>query len=167
MKLYSMDEPPTRSSLAISNRHDLITLRIIYNAIGVFKDQAAVDGYPHWPGARPGDIIFQDVNERRVIDANDRIRLENNTIPQFQGGLLLICSTKDLTLTFCSKGQRGQGPISEHNRVTLETTLLILLMDAGQLKILALKNREPLTGKMNTGFLRQIPIGIRNTDYCD
>ena len=35
----------------------------MYNAIGVFEDQAAVDAYPHWSAARPGDIIFQDVNE--------------------------------------------------------------------------------------------------------
>ena len=62
---------------------------LMYNAIGVFRDQAAVDAYPHWPGARPGDIIFQDVNEDGTIDGNDRIRLENNTIPQFQGGFTL------------------------------------------------------------------------------
>jgi TonB-dependent starch-binding outer membrane protein SusC len=60
--------------------------RIMYQAIGVFEDQAAVDAYPHWPGARPGDIIFKDVDGNDVIDANDRIRLEDNTIPRFQGG---------------------------------------------------------------------------------
>ncbi|HEX8038060.1 MAG TPA: SusC/RagA family TonB-linked outer membrane protein, partial [Chryseosolibacter sp.] len=49
--------------------------RIMYNAIGVFKDQAAVDAYPHWPGARPGDIIFEDVNGDGTINSNDRIRL--------------------------------------------------------------------------------------------
>ena len=32
---------------------------LMYNAIGVFRDQAAVDVYPHWPGARAGDIIFR------------------------------------------------------------------------------------------------------------
>src|SRR5690606_9246030 len=36
--------------------------RLLYNAIGIFKDQAAVDAYPHWANARPGDIIFEDVN---------------------------------------------------------------------------------------------------------
>ena len=35
---------------------------LMYNAIGVFRDQADVDAYPHWPGARPGDIRFEDVN---------------------------------------------------------------------------------------------------------
>ena len=54
---------------------------MLYNAIGVFKDQAAVDAYPHWPGARPGDIRFQDVDQDGDIDGDDRIRLENNTDP--------------------------------------------------------------------------------------
>jgi TonB-dependent starch-binding outer membrane protein SusC len=80
------DEPSTTLSWqSITGRP--FNTPLIYNAIGVFRDQAAVDAYPHWPGARPGDIIFQDVNLDGVIDGNDRIRLENNTVPQFQGGL--------------------------------------------------------------------------------
>ena len=39
---------------------------LYYEAIGIFKDQAAVDAYPHWAGARPGDIIFKDVNGDNV-----------------------------------------------------------------------------------------------------
>jgi TonB-linked SusC/RagA family outer membrane protein len=75
---------------------------LMYNAIGVFRDQAAVDAYPHWPGARPGDIIFQDVNGDDVINGDDRIRLENNTIPRFQGGLTLDLQYKgfDFNLLF-------------------------------------------------------------------
>ncbi len=78
--------------------------RLNYNAIGVFKDQAAVDAYPHWSGARPGDIIFEDVDKNGVIDANDRIRLENNTIPTFQGGLTLqvLYKSFDLNVLFQS-----------------------------------------------------------------
>src|SRR5690606_34218385 len=47
---------------------------LFYNAIGVFEDQAAVDAYPHWNGARPGDIIFEDVNDDGVINSEDRVR---------------------------------------------------------------------------------------------
>src|SRR5699024_2182367 len=36
---------------------------LLYNAIGVFKDQEHVDSYPHWEGAKPGDVIFEDVNQ--------------------------------------------------------------------------------------------------------
>ena len=42
---------------------------LYYNAIGVFKDQEALDAYPHFDGARPGDIIFEDYNDDGLIDA--------------------------------------------------------------------------------------------------
>ena len=34
---------------------------LVYKAIGIFEDQEAVDAYPSWVGARPGDVIFEDV----------------------------------------------------------------------------------------------------------
>ena len=46
-----------------------------YQAIGIFKNKEEVEAYPHWAGARPGDIIFKDVNEDGVIDGNDRVRM--------------------------------------------------------------------------------------------
>src|SRR5207249_3647507 len=67
---------------------------LYYKAIGVFKDQAAVDAYPHWAGARPGDLIFEDVNGDGKIDANDRIRINQNGDPTFTGGLNLAAQVK-------------------------------------------------------------------------
>jgi len=60
---------------------------LYYESIGIFKDQAAVDNYPHWGGARPGDVIFKDVNEDGKIDANDRVRNYKTDVPRFQGGI--------------------------------------------------------------------------------
>jgi TonB-linked SusC/RagA family outer membrane protein len=80
---------------------------LFYNAIGVFKDQAAVDAYPHWPGARPGDIIFEDVNSDGVIDAKDRVRNEENNIPRFQGGLSLNAAYKGFDLAILFQGASG------------------------------------------------------------
>ena len=60
---------------------------LYYEAIGIFKDQVAVDAYPHWAGARPGDIIFKDVNGDNVIDGNDRVRNDKSRTPRFTGGL--------------------------------------------------------------------------------
>ena len=95
------------SSLAISYRPTLQYAIDYINAIGVFKDQAAVDAYPHWDNARPGDIIFQDVNEDGKIDGNDRIRLENNTIPQFQGGFTLDMQYKGFDFSLLFQGASG------------------------------------------------------------
>lgn len=59
---------------------------LYYQAIGIFKDQSAVDKYPHWSGARAGDIIFKDVNNDGKIDGNDRVRNVKNSIPTLSGG---------------------------------------------------------------------------------
>jgi TonB-linked SusC/RagA family outer membrane protein len=82
--------------------------RLMYKAVGVFKDQAAVDAYPAvWPGARPGDIIFQDINEDSVINTDDKIRLENNTIPRFQGGFTIDLKYKAFDFNVLFQGATG------------------------------------------------------------
>lgn len=80
---------------------------LFYNAIGVFEDQAAVDAYPHWPGARPGDIIFEDVNDDGVIDARDRVRQPYNNIPRFQGGFTFNLQFKNFDFSMLLQGAAG------------------------------------------------------------
>lgn len=60
---------------------------LYYEAIGIFKSQEEIEAYPHWAGARPGDIIFKDVNEDGQIDGNDRVRNSRSRTPRFTGGL--------------------------------------------------------------------------------
>jgi len=79
------DEPPGNLPWQVSTGRP-IGSELYYNAIGIFRDQAAVDAYPSWPGAEPGDIIFEDVNEDGVIDALDRVRRDKNNFPRFNGG---------------------------------------------------------------------------------
>ena len=57
-----------------------------YVAIGVFKDEAAVEAYPHWEGARPGDLIFKDINNDGEINGLDRVRADKTDLPTFVGG---------------------------------------------------------------------------------
>lgn len=80
---------------------------LMYKSMGVFKDQAAVDAYPHWPGADPGDIIFEDVNNDGIINTDDRIRLENNTIPRFQGGFTMDLGYKNFDFNVLLQGATG------------------------------------------------------------
>ena len=77
---------------------------LMYNAIGVFRDDAAVNAYPHWPGARAGDIIFQDVNNDGIINSDDRIRMENNSTPRFQGGLTFDLQYKGFDFNILFQG---------------------------------------------------------------
>jgi len=80
---------------------------LYYQAIGIFSDQAEIDAYPHWSGARPGDVIFEDVNQDGVIDGNDRVRNEKRTIPTFSGGLSLELQYKSFDFSVLFQGATG------------------------------------------------------------
>ena len=105
-EVINLDEPPNVLPWQTVTGRPYDT-RIMYKAIGVFKDQAAVDAYPHWPGARPGDIIFEDVNADGKINSDDRIRLENNTIPRFQGGITLDMQYGNFDFNLLLQGATG------------------------------------------------------------
>ncbi len=81
--------------------------RLYYHAIGVFKDQAAVDAYPHWENARPGDIIFEDVNKDGSIDGLDKVRSKKTSIPTFTGGFNVDLQYKNFYATILFQGAAG------------------------------------------------------------
>ena len=105
-KILFWDEAPGFDPWQVSTGRP-VGSALFYNAIGVFRDQAAVDAYPHWPGARPGDIIFEDVNADGVIDGKDRVRQEKNNIPRFQGGLNLTAQYKNFDVNILFQGATG------------------------------------------------------------
>jgi TonB-linked SusC/RagA family outer membrane protein len=80
---------------------------LYYNAIGIFKDQAAVDAYPHWTGARPGDIIFEDVNKDKVIDGKDLVRNPKTEVPTFTGGFSIDLGYKNFFASLFFQGAAG------------------------------------------------------------
>ena len=80
---------------------------LYYRSIGVFADQAAVDAYPHWNGARPGDLIFEDVNGDGSITADDRVRIEQNDEPTLTGGLTLTGRLRGFDATVFFQGASG------------------------------------------------------------
>ena len=100
------DESPGVPEWQQSTGHPMFT-NLYYNAIGVFEDEAAVNAYPHWQDARPGDIIFEDVNEDGVIDGQDRIRVDENIVPRFTGGISIGAAYKNFNLTVLFQGATG------------------------------------------------------------
>ncbi len=82
--------------------------RLYYQAIGIFRDQAAVDAYPHWVGARPGDIIFKDVNEDGKITGLDQVRDYRSNIPTFTSGLNIDLTYKNFYSTILFQGSWGK-----------------------------------------------------------
>lgn len=88
------DETPGVPDYQKSTGHPMNTA-LYYRAIGVFRDQAAVDAYPHWTGARPGDIIFEDVNKDGEINGLDRVRIYKTDLPTQTGGLSIDLAWKN------------------------------------------------------------------------
>lgn len=84
-----------------------IDSELYYNAIGVFKDQAAVDAYPHWAGARPGDLIFEDYNGDEIIDGNDRVRNDKSRIPRFTYGFGVNAGWNNFDFSMLFQGAAG------------------------------------------------------------
>ena len=100
------DEAPGSPDYQKTTGHPMNS-QLLYNAIGIFKDQAAVDAYPHWAGARPGDIIFEDVNKDGKIDGLDQVRVYKTNIPTFQGGFNLDLGYKGLYAILSFQGASG------------------------------------------------------------
>lgn len=80
---------------------------LYYQAIGIYKDQAQINTTPHWAGALPGDVIFQDVNKDSLIDGLDRVRNYKTGTPTFTGGLNLSLGYKQFDLSILIQGAAG------------------------------------------------------------
>jgi TonB-dependent starch-binding outer membrane protein SusC len=78
-----------------------------YRVIGVFKDAAAIAAYPHWGGAQPGDLIFEDVNNDKKIDQLDQVREDKTNLPTFIGGLNANVSYGQFDLSILFQGAAG------------------------------------------------------------
>jgi len=95
-KILFWDESPGAPPWQRSTGYRMNT-GLYYKAIGIFKDQAAVDAAPVYRVGgtpRPGDIIFADVDANDTIDARDMIRVNKNGDPTFTGGLTLAAQVK-------------------------------------------------------------------------
>lgn len=78
---------------------------LYYEAIGIFKDQADIDGYPHMPGTVSGDIKYRDINHDATIDSRDQILVDQTNIPQMTFGLNSNFRYKGFELSILLQGQ--------------------------------------------------------------
>jgi TonB-dependent starch-binding outer membrane protein SusC len=84
-----------------------INASVYYQAIGVFKDEADLNNYPHFGNARPGDVIFADTNDDGTIDANDMVRSDKTNIPRLTGGINFGLKYKGFDFTALLQGAAG------------------------------------------------------------
>ena len=105
-KIIFWDEAPGAPIYQQSTGHPMNT-GLYYVAIGIFKNTAAVNSYPHWDGARPGDIIFKDVNHDGVINGQDRVRIDKNSLPTFTGAISFSLRYKKFDVDLLFQGATG------------------------------------------------------------
>ncbi len=78
---------------------------LLYKAIGIFADDAAVNAYPSWPNAKPGDVIFEDVDGDGSITSDDKILLDKTDAPEIFYGINLDITYKNWSLSLLAQGQ--------------------------------------------------------------
>jgi TonB-linked SusC/RagA family outer membrane protein len=78
---------------------------LMYDAIGIFRDEAHVNSYPHWAGAQGGDIIFRDVNGDGEITSDDKILVDFTDAPEVFYGINLDVFWKNVSLSVLFQGQ--------------------------------------------------------------
>jgi hypothetical protein len=71
---------------------------LYYDAIGIFRTQEQVDSNPIVPGTRVGDLQYRDVNEDGIINAADRIRVNQGIIPEVTYGFNATIGYKNFSL---------------------------------------------------------------------
>jgi len=110
-KVVFQDEPARVVPWQVTTGHPY-GAQLMYEAIGIFKDQAQVDATPHWAGAKPGDVIFKDVSGDGNITADDRILVDNTVLPETFYGVTLNAKYKGFSLNVLLQ---GQGKWLKHN----------------------------------------------------
>ncbi|PPL01697.1 TonB-dependent receptor [Parapedobacter indicus] len=105
-KIKYWDESPGVPDYQKSTGHP-IGSKLNYQVIGIFRDQAAIDAYPHIATARPGDLIFEDVNNDGSIDGRDMKMDYRSDIPTLTGGMAIDLGFKNFYATILFQGAAG------------------------------------------------------------
>ncbi len=104
-EIVKMDEPKKAQPWQQLTGHSFGAW-LMYDAIGIFKDQAQVDATPaKVAGTKPGDVIFRDVSGDGQITGDDRILFDKVNAPEtFYGGNITV-GYKSFTLSVQVQGQ--------------------------------------------------------------
>ena len=105
-KVLFMDETPWGEGHEYMNETGgPMSAGLQYRVLGIFKDQKALDSYPHLEAARPGDLIFEDVDKDGEITSLDRVRQNLTGFPEIVFGLNLSADWKSFDISVLFQGQ--------------------------------------------------------------
>jgi TonB-dependent starch-binding outer membrane protein SusC len=120
-KVIFLDEAPNALPYQVRAGHPIgdYNTYLMYNTLGIFRDQTALDAYPHVSGAKPGDLIFEDYNKDGQITAADRVRQDLTNVPQIIYGFNLGGSWKnfDVSILFQGQGRVRQYVLTEAGEI--------------------------------------------------
>lgn len=105
-KVLYIDEAPAAEPYQYSTGRP-VGSSLYYKAIGIFKDDAQLKGYPHLAESGVGDIMFEDVNKDNVLDSKDMIRENLTNLPEVTFGLNMSFQYKDFDLALLFQGQES------------------------------------------------------------
>lgn len=78
---------------------------VLYDAIGIYQTIEEVNNTPHLKGAKPGDLIYRDINEDGAITTADQFRTDETETPQILYGFTLGGEWKGFDLNIFFQGQ--------------------------------------------------------------
>lgn len=78
---------------------------LVYQADGIYQNQAEIDNSAHFSNARPGDVKFVDKSGDGIINEDDKILLENSPTPKIMYGITMGLEWKGIALNVLFQGQ--------------------------------------------------------------
>lgn len=110
-KILFWDESPGAPDWQMSTGAPMNTF-LVYQYDGVFATQQDIDAetldYSAMTGTlRPGDMRYKDHDGDGAITPDDRVRMDNNNIPTFQGGVNISANWKGFDLAILFQGALG------------------------------------------------------------
>ena len=103
-KVIEFDEPAAQVPWQTLTGHPRGS-QLLYNAIGIFRDEAQISNTPHVAGARPGDIILEDFDGDKEITPDDRILYTDTGTPEITFGSSFHVKYKNWSLDGLIQGQ--------------------------------------------------------------
>lgn len=78
---------------------------LVYDAIGIYANEEEIANTPHLKGAKPGDLIYRDLNGDEQITDLDKFRTDETETPKIIYGLTLGGEWKGLDISVFFQGQ--------------------------------------------------------------
>ncbi len=78
----------------------------VYKTDGIYQTQSQIDNSPHMAGAKPGDLIYVDVNGDGVIDEKDRV-YDGSYQPKAYYGFNISLQYKNFDFLLTAYGNMG------------------------------------------------------------